>query len=263
MTHPLAICLLTAFALMTIVWVISIPLKRVSIIDAFWGPGFLCLAVACWFVKQEDWSGQQWLLFGMVGAWAIRLGWHLSIRCFGDAEEDRRYAAMREKRDPGFWWKSLGIVFWLQAVILWAVALPLQFALTRSPQSVPAWLSVVAVCIWLIGLTFEAVGDWQLSRFRSNPENSGKVLDSGLWGLTRHPNYFGDFMVWWGFWLLSVMIAAPIWTVMSPLIMSAFLMKFSGAGLLEKDISERRPKYAEYIQTTNAFFPWPRQKSSS
>ncbi len=251
------ICLLTSLSLMSIIWLISIPMRRVSIIDAFWGPGFVVVAIATWFLRQESWSTWQWVLLAMVAAWGIRLGWHLSIRCFGEPEEDRRYAAMRTRRDPGFWWKSLFIVFWLQAVILWLVAFPLQFALVRPAAEASVWMSSAAFCIWSVGLFFEGIGDWQLAIFRADSENKGKVLNRGLWSLTRHPNYFGDFMVWWGLWLMSFSLGAPLWTVISPLVMSAFLIRFSGAGLLEKDIAERRPQYADYLRTTNAFFPWP------
>lgn len=258
MTASVLICLALSVALMTGVWVLSLPLRRVSIIDAFWGPGFALLASACWFLSTADaWNGGQRLLWALTVVWGGRLGWHLSIRCFGEPTEDRRYAAMRDKRNPGFWWKSLGIVFWLQAVILWFVSLPLQFALAGSATALSPFLAGIAVLIWGTGFFFEAVGDRQLRRFRAQPENEGRVLDTGLWSLTRHPNYFGDFLVWWGFWLLSSGLGAPWWTVVSPVVMSAFLMKFSGVGLLEKDITSRRPEYAEYLRTTSAFFPWP------
>jgi steroid 5-alpha reductase family enzyme len=256
------ICLLTALLLMTCIWLLSIPMRRVSIIDAFWGPGFLVITIACYLLRQQQWTSSQWVLAAMVAVWSLRLGWHLGIRCFGEAEEDRRYAAMRQKHDPGFWWKSLGIVFWLQAVIMWMVAMPLQLSLIPKAVGGSAPVLYLAVSIWAVGLIFEAGGDWQLKRFRSDPRNRGMVLNRGLWSLTRHPNYFGDFMVWWGFWLFAWQLGAPVWTITSPLVMSAFLMKFSGAGLLEKDIAERRPQYAEYIRSTNAFFPWPRRRSA-
>lgn len=245
---------------MTAVWVLSVRMQRASIIDAFWGPGFVVVATACLLSRGDvPWNREQVLLWTMVCLWGLRLGWHLSIRCFGDVEEDRRYAAMRRRHDPGFWWKSLLIVFWLQAVILWFVALPVQLALLGNQAPISVAITIAAVVLWGTGLFFEAVGDAQLRQFRENPENAGAVLNRGLWAWTRHPNYFGDFLVWWGLWLMSLNLGAPIWTVLCPAVMSAFLMKYSGVGLLEKDISERRPAYAEYVRTTNAFFPGPRR----
>jgi len=145
-------------------------------------------------------------------------------------------------------------VFWFQAVLAWVISLPLLGAMFGHQPL--GWLDGIGVLLFAVGLLFESVGDWQLSRFKADPANAGKVMDRGLWRYTRHPNYFGDFCVWWGFYLIALS-AGAWWSVIAPLIMSALLMKYSGAGLLEKDIGERRPKYADYIRRTNAFFPGP------
>lgn len=254
--------LLLILGFVTAVWMLSVLLKRASIIDAFWGPGFAVVALFClWRSTQR--SGQsltelmpQLALTAMTVLWGTRLGLHLAIRVFlHDTHEDRRYAAMRARHNPGFWLKSLWIVFWLQGLIMWIVALPLQTALAVQQLPWSAAFTWLAVLFWAAGLFFEAVGDRQLARFRANPANQGGLLNRGLWRYTRHPNYFGDFLVWWGLWLFSVNLGAPVWTVLSPTLMSVFLMKFSGVGLLEKDIASRRPDYVHYVRTTNAFFP--------
>lgn len=259
MTAVLLWCLAAAVAGGMGVWLLSLFAGRVCIIDAFWGPGFGVVALTALFSVSESARGwPEWLLLGLVLIWGLRLGLHLGVRILGAVEEDRRYAAMRRKYDPNFHLKSLGIVFLLQAVILWFVSLPVTtgIAVAIVPGEVLQQVFAGAgILLWGAGLFFETVGDWQLARFRANPANSGRVLDSGLWALTRHPNYFGDFCVWWGLWLTSLAAGAPLWTIASPAVMAFFLMKVSGVPMLEGDISSRRPGYAEYIRRTNAFFP--------
>ena len=147
-------------------------------------------------------------------------------------------------------------MFWLQAILLWFIAFPIQFATSNSSETPIGWLDCVGVLLWLTGFFFESVGDWQLARFRADPKNRGRVLDTGLWRYTRHPNYFGDFCVWWGIYVVSIG-GGGVWTFFSPLLMSVLLMKVSGVTLLEKDINERRPEYAAYKLRTSNFFPWP------
>lgn len=245
-------------------WCISAWLRRADIVDPFWGPGFAIIAIVTAVVAKPDTgplSQPNLLLMFAVIIWAVRLGGHLLIRWWGEAHEDRRYAAMRSAGSELWWLRSLVTVFWLQGVIMWLVAFPLQFALSKNTQEFGP-IFYAGVVLWAVGLYFEAVGDWQLTRFRANPDNSDKVLNTGLWKLTRHPNYFGDFAVWWGLFLMSMHCGAPAWTIFAPLIMSAFLMKFSGVGMLEKDITSRRPGYEEYVRNTNTFWPWlPKRKA--
>lgn len=259
-------CLALVLFYTTAGWLMSLLSRRVSIIDAFWGPGFAAIVVFCFLrsVLNDELAASFWSTPGrsarttlmlMTVVWGLRLGVYLGIRVSREQHEDRRYAAMRTRHDPGFWLKSLWIVFWLQGGIMWIVALPLQTAFGEAQSSPKIVLCGIAAMIWLVGFAFEAIGDWQLAAFKRDPANQGRVLNRGLWKYTRHPNYFGDFMVWWGLWLFAVGIGAPVWTVVSPLIMSVFLMKFSGVGLLEKDIADRRPEYVEYRRTTNTFFP--------
>lgn len=261
MSELLLECLLAVVAMMVLVWLGSLLTGRVCIIDAFWGPGFAVVSVLCMFRRADQWAGPwPYLLVGMVSVWALRLALHLGIRIAHETKEDRRYQAMRDKYNPGFWWKSLGIVFLLQGIIMWIVALPLMTAFHQPQNGTNPVLFAVSGLIWLTGLFFEGVGDWQLTRFRANPSNHGRVLSTGLWKYTRHPNYFGDFLVWWGHWGCAFLLGAPLWTILSPILMSVFLMKVSGVGLLEKDIAERRPDYMAYQTATNTFFPWFPQK---
>lgn len=244
---------LLVVAMMISIWVISIPIRNVSIIDIFWGLGFVLVAWST-FGRTEGDAPSRWMLPLMTTIWGCRLAVYLAWRNLGEPE-DHRYAAMREHWQGKFWWLSLFTVFLLQAVILWLVSLPLQMGIS---QAEPEWSAfhVVGLLLWAVGLFFESVGDWQLARFKSNPENQGQVLDRGLWRYTRHPNYFGDFCVWWGLYCVSIAHGVAIWTVISPLVMSIFLMKFSGVGLLEKSLNQSKPKYQDYVQRTNAFFPW-------
>jgi steroid 5-alpha reductase family enzyme len=163
---------------------------------------------------------------------------------------------MRENHGPQFWWVSLFTVFLLQAVILWFVSMPLQVAAVKGASHSLGGLDAAGIVAWCLGFVFESIGDWQLARFKADPASAGKVLDRGLWRYTRHPNYFGDFCVWWGLYAIAA-AGGAWWTIGSPLVMSFLLLKVSGVSLLESTIVDRRPEYAEYQARTNAFFPGP------
>ena len=248
---------LTGLGLITLtmigLWLISLPLRNASIVDPFWGTGFVLLTWLA-YAWQTNSAPRSFLLCGMVTVWGLRLTCYLLWRNVGHGEDDR-YAAMRRHHGVRFWWVSLLTVFLLQAVILWVVALPILMTGDSHAQS--AWNAgdLCGVLLWSVGLTFETVGDWQLARFKSNPANAGKVLRHGLWRYTRHPNYFGDFCVWWGIYAVAV-AGGAWWTIFSPLLMTILLMRISGVTLLESTIQDRRPDYAEHRKTTNAFFPW-------
>lgn len=240
--------------LMLIVWLASVALRDASIIDPFWGLGFVMLAWSSWW-QAEDSGGRAFLLVLLTSIWGVRLAVYLTWRNWGQ-DEDRRYRAMREKHGARFKWISLFTVFGLQALLLWIIALPLQAAIDTQRMLPLRWPDAIGFVLWLVGMFFESVGDWQLSRFQANPANQGKVLDRGLWRYTRHPNYFGDFCVWWGIYLIAA-FGGTWWTIISPLLMSFLLLKVSGVSLLEKDISDRRPDYQRYQMRTSAFFPLP------
>jgi steroid 5-alpha reductase family enzyme len=235
-------------------WVVSVLIEDVSFVDSLWSLFFL-LAAIVFAAQAELLSVRALLVLSLVAVWAVRLSLHITIRNWGEPE-DYRYQAIRANNEPGFVVKSLYIVFGLQGVLAWIVAAPLLPAIHSSAPL--GMLDVAAALLFVAGFVFEAVGDWQLSRFKADPASRGQVLDSGLWRYTRHPNYFGEFCIWWAFWLFAVASGAW-WTVFSPLIMSFLLLRVSGVAMLEKTIQDRRPQYAEYIRNTNAFFPGPRR----
>jgi steroid 5-alpha reductase family enzyme len=241
-------------------WAVSVRLSDVSIVDPVWGPAFVVVAVVCLVSgdasRGAGGEGRRWLLLGLTAVWGLRLGGYLLARKLGDPAEDRRYAAMRERRGAAsFALYSLGMVFLLQGLLVLVVSLPLQVAAERGGGL--GWVAWIGVALWAAGLFFEAVGDEQMRRFKARPDTSGQVMDRGLWRYTRHPNYFGDFCVWWGLWLVALGAGGTWWTAIGPLVMSFLLIKGSGAALLEKDISERRPQYREYIERTSGFIPLP------
>jgi len=247
---------------MVFLWLLSIPLRNVSIVDIGWGMGFVLVA----WVAAPKTGGPPTVLYSLVTVWGVRLAWHLWLRNHGKPE-DYRYVAMREKHGSSFVWSSLLRVFALQGVIMWLIALPIMVAGAEA-ISEPCWILTGCGCaLWSIGMFFEVVGDWQLARFKSNADNQGKVMDSGLWKYTRHPNYFGEFLIWWGHWLVCLALNDPTkiwWTIISPALMTFLLLKVSGVALLEKAMKKRSPEYESYIQRTSAFFPRrPIQNSSA
>jgi steroid 5-alpha reductase family enzyme len=239
-------------------WVVSLFKRDVSIVDGMWPLMFL-VAALCYVGFSAELTTRAYIILLLVFTWSARLSAHIFVRNHG-ADEDYRYQQIRERNSPYFQFKSLYIVFGLQAVLAWIISLPL---LAASASGRPlGLLDLFGAALWLTGFLFETIGDYQLARFRASPASKGKVLDTGLWRFTRHPNYFGDFCVWWGFYLIALS-AGLWWSIISPLLMSLLLLKVSGVSLLEKDIGERRPKYAEYAARTNAFFPGPRKSTAA
>jgi len=236
----------------TLFWFVSLLRDDVSIVDSLWSIMFL-LAAIIYSVFIEHLSERAMLVLALVCVWAIRLSIHITVRNHGQGE-DRRYQQIRANNEPDFRFKSLYIVFGLQAVLAWIISIPLLIAIQSSaPLSI---LDLAGVTLWIIGMGFEAVGDYQLLQFKSNPENRGRVLDHGLWRYTRHPNYFGEAALWWGYFLFAA-AAGGAWSIYAPALMTLLLLKVSGVSLLEKDITERRPAYRDYIERTNAFIPGP------
>lgn len=236
--------------LMLTFWLLSLPLRNVAIVDVAWGLGFVLIA----WVTFRTTSRSDGLLVGLVTIWGSRLAIHLAWRNIG-AEEDRRYAAMRSNW-PAFPLTSLLVVFALQGAIQLIVALPIQSGIAAEGPRTWTVLRVAGVVVWAIGFAFESIGDWQLVRFKSQPENEGHVMDRGLWRYTRHPNYFGDCLVWWGLYVVAVVDGAAWWTIVGPIGMTFLLLKVSGVSLLESDLRERKPAYAAYVRRTSPFVPW-------
>lgn len=253
-TWTLALAALLAFGVAG--WIVSLLRRDVSIVDGMWSLMFL-IAALCYAGSVDLQTARSVLIVSLVFAWSVRLSAHIFWRNRG-RDEDYRYQRIRENNSPNFAFKSLYIVFGLQAFLAWIISLPLLPAITSTASF--GILDFAAVTLWMLGFVFESVGDHQLVRFKAVASNNGKVLDTGLWRYTRHPNYFGDFCIWWAFYLFALS-AGAWWTVVSPLLMSVLLLKVSGVALLERDIGERRPKYADYIARTNTFFPGPRKKT--
>jgi steroid 5-alpha reductase family enzyme len=232
-------------------WGLSLKLHRVSIVDTLWSLLFVLGAFA-YALSGGAWSARALLVLVLVSMWALRLSVYITWRNWGHGE-DPRYEVIRARNEPNFAFKSLYLVFGLQAVLAWIISLPtLGATLSATPLTA---LDAAGSALWLVGITFEAGGDWQLARFKANPANRGRVMDRGFWRFTRHPNYFGDFCVWWGLYLIAAGGGAW-WSFPGPLLMSVLLLKVSGVALLESDIAKRRPEYVDYIKRTNAFFPW-------
>lgn len=247
--------LAVALGLTSLVWLASLVKRDASIIDIFWGLGFVTLA---WFYRSRipvD-SFRQTLVPLLVTLWGLRLAIYILWRNRG-RDEDYRYVAMRKKWGARFPLLSLVIVFWLQGFLFWVIGMPLlQVQISRQPIGI-SWLDLVGLGLFAIGFFFEAVGDFQLARFKANPANKGKVLDRGLWRYTRHPNYFGDATLWWGFGCFALATPGSSWTLISPLLMSLLIIKVSGVALLERGLGSTKPEYRDYVRRTSAFFPWP------
>lgn len=243
-----ALTVLGAFAL--IGWIISLLRKDVSIVDSMWSLMFF-IATATYVLMADPPGPRTALLTILVAIWAVRLAVYITWRNWGE-EEDCRYQKIRANNSPNFEFKSLYIVFGLQAALAWVISIPLLVAV--HGDSPMGYLDGAGALLWLIGFTFEAVGDFQLAKFKSDPASKGRVLQTGLWRFTRHPNYFGEFCIWWGFYLMALS-SGGWWSIISPLLMTFLLLRVSGVAMLEKDIAKRRPKYADYIRRTNAFFP--------
>jgi steroid 5-alpha reductase family enzyme len=224
------------------------------VIDPIWGPAFALVAMVALLAGTGD-LARRWLLLALTAVWGLRLGWHLTRRKLANPGEDRRYRAMRDAHSDGFELWSLRSVYLVQGALVLVISLPLQVGAQRAGAL--GWAIAPGVAVYLLGLGFEAVGDAQLRRFKADPENRGAVMDSGLWRYTRHPNYFGDACVWWGLWLVVLQAGGTWWTVIAPIVMTVLLVRVSGKGLLERDIVERRPAYADYIHRTSGFIPLP------
>ncbi len=243
--------LVTMLALGFATWLVSLVKRDVSIVDSVWSLLFVAGAFAYWAVLPETGPRTIWIM-AMLLLWAARLAGYITWRNWGETE-DARYQAIRARNQPHFALKSLALVFMLQGVLAWIVSLPLLAALAST--TVPGWMDALGFALFALGLVFETIADAQLARFKRRAEGRGKVMDSGLWRYSRHPNYFGEFCVWWGFYLVAV-AAGGWWALPAPLLMSLLLLRVSGVALLEKDIVERRPAYRDYIARTHAFFPW-------
>ncbi|MEO8538871.1 MAG: DUF1295 domain-containing protein [bacterium] len=246
--------------LMVLTWLISVALKDASIVDIIWGFGFVLVAWVAFFVG-DGYEGRRWLVTGLASAWGLRLSIYLYIRNHGKGE-DYRYRAMRKRYGPRFPLISLVTVFGLQGILMFVISMPLQVAqLSGMPDHLTV-LDFAGAAIWLVGFGFESIGDFQLARFKADATNAGKVMNRGLWRYTRHPNYFGDAVLWWGLFVIALARWENAVVVFAPIAMTVLLTRVSGVPLLEASLRRRREGYTEYVATTSSFIPMPPKRPS-
>jgi len=250
--------LLTSLGCMLFAWAISVPLRDVSVVDSFWSVAVAGTGLAYWLASGAA-TPRGALAIGLAIVWAVRLAAFVTWRNHGKPE-DRRYQEIRARNEPGFAGKSLYLIFGFQALLAFVVGLPLLGAqLGAAPL---AWLDALGVGVFVFGLVFESVADQQMAAFQREPRSERGVMDRGLWRYSRHPNYFGEFCLWWGLYLIAL-AGGAWWSFVGPLLLTFFLLKVSGVALTEKDIAGRRPDYADYIRRTSAFVPWiPRRDAA-
>ena len=239
--------------MMTILWLISIRIKNVSIVDLFWGFGFV-LANALYFMETDGFETRKSLLLVLVSIWGFRLSAYLAIRNIGKGEDFRYQKFRKDYGEHRYWWISFFQTFLLQGVLMWLISAPLLGAQFYADDKLGV-LDFIGISLWIIGFVFEAGGDAQLKRFKADPANKGKVLNTGFWHYTRHPNYFGDAAVWCGYGFICLSAGSYI-PILGSVLMTALIIKVSGVALLEKSLSETKPEYKEYIEKTSAFIPW-------
>ncbi|MCR4514245.1 DUF1295 domain-containing protein [Aeromicrobium sp. 50.2.37] len=252
--------LLTVVVLMAVCMAISVRIQKLTVVDTAWPLGFVAVAVVSVFVTGygDGMPGTQLLLLVLTAVWGVRLAVYLHHRNSGK-DEDPRYAELAEKDGRSFGQVALTRVFIPQGIAMFLVATPVMVGMNNIGTI--GWLGWLGAAVWAVGLFFEAVGDWQLARFKKDPENKGQVMDQGLWRYTRHPNYFGDACVWTGIWLVAASSWAGVATIISPIAMTIFLTKVTGASLNEKGMKRTKPGYDDYVRRTSGFIPLPPKKA--
>lgn len=246
---------LSIFVYMSLWFGISLIKKRNDVADEAWGLGFVCLAWVSFIIS--DTSGPRGLLVGiLVSVWGLRLAWHIHARHKGKPE-DYRYRAWREQWGKWFYLRSYAQVYLFQGVLLLLVVMPVLI-INYSVGPALGWLDFIGGAVWLVGFLFESVGDAQLSRFVKNPVNKGKLMQSGLWRNSRHPNYFGEVTLWWGIWLIALSAPFGLLGIIGPLTITILILKVSGIAMLEKKMA-KKPEFASYKQQTSKFIPWPKK----
>ena len=252
----LTAAVVTIACLMLATWSVSLLRRDASIVDIVWGLGFVLVAWAAKFVSGASGAGN-WLLVVMVTVWGLRLALYLARRNLGKGE-DFRYRAMRRKHGERFAIVSLYTVFGLQGALMFVVSLPVSLG-QRDTDAGAGFIVLLGFLVWAVGLYFEAVGDAQLARFKRDPRNADQIMDQGLWALTRHPNYFGDCLVWWGLAIVGSTQGAGAWAFLGSAVMTVLLVRVSGAAMLDRLLAKRKPGYAEYMARTSGFIPMPKR----
>ena len=244
--------------MMTVLWLVSIIIKNASIVDIFWGIGFAALAVF-YLIRSGEADTRKIIIVSLVVLWGLRLTFYIAWRNSGKGEDPRYRNFRRKYGEERYWWVSFFQVFLLQGILMWLISVTILGAVYFSSGPETGFIYYAGIILWITGFIFEAGGDYQLAKFRSDTANRGKVLDSGFWRYTRHPNYFGDSAVWWSYGLFCLG-SGSIWPVAGSLLMTLLIIKVSGVALLEKSLIEQKPHYRQYIEKTSSFFPWPPKK---
>ncbi|MBN1368722.1 MAG: DUF1295 domain-containing protein [Dehalococcoidaceae bacterium] len=238
---------------MTLLFLVALIRRDNSIADIGWGVGFIVVALSVLLIKG-DCTARQILLTVLIFMWGLRLSGRILKRNWGRGE-DFRYRKWRNEWGKFFLLRSYLQVFLLQGLFMWLISLPVIIT-GSSANSGLAWLDYAGLSVWLIGFVFESVGDWQLDRFLSNKDNKGKILDNGLWRYSRHPNYFGEVMMWWGIWIISLTQTWGWAGIIGPITITVLIVFVSGIPLLERAMSNN-PDFREYAKKTSVFFPLP------
>jgi steroid 5-alpha reductase family enzyme len=255
----LPVTALAVVVVLAVTFAVALRQGRHAVVDVAWGLGFVAVAGTSFVVSSGHGDDvRRWLVLLLTALWGVRLAGHIALRSRGHGE-DPRYAELLDRAPGSRTAYALTRIYLTQGVVLWFVSLPLQVAAFETPG--PNAATWVGVAVWAVGLFFEAVGDHQLSRFRGDPASSGRVLDTGLWRYTRHPNYFGDACVWWGLSLVAFSAWPGIITVLSAVVMTWLLARGTGKPLLEKGMSARRPGYDDYVRRTSGFVPLPPRRA--
>lgn len=257
--HLFLINLLAAAGLMIIGWVFSLIKKDATIADSLWGLGFVLIAWLTFF-RTDGFLLRKLLITGLVTVWGLRLFIHLSTRNRGKGE-DPRYAQWREKHGHTFWIVSLFKVFLVQALFQWLIAMGVQYGQISKTPAYLTLLDVLGFLIWTIGIIIESFADLQLKQFLSDPANKGKIMNQKLWKYSRHPNYFGETLIWWGIFVIVLSTPWGFWTIVSPLLITYTLLKLTGVTLMEETQFGDNPEYQQYIRETSSFIPWFPQKT--
>lgn len=242
------------WVLVTLLWIWSIIIKNVSIVDIFWGFGFVAVN-ALYVLVSGELNDRKILILILVTIWGLRLAIYLASRNIGKGEDFRYQEFRRNYGEDRYWWFSYFQTFLLQGILIMIVSLPLLGISASKDSGDLNLLDYLGILVWLVGFAFEAGGDYQLSRFKRDAGNRGKVLNRGFWKYTRHPNYFGDAAVWWAYALFSI-AAGSYWQVIGSVVMTLLIIKVSGVALLEKSLKDSKPQYKEYIRNTSSFIPW-------
>ena len=258
MTISMLTFLVTIFAFVCF-WLVQVKTRDAGVVDIYWGPGFAVIAFiyASFHPNMTPWL---WIISFITTSWAIRLGLHMGIRHCRSNGEDRRYALMRRNNGKSFWWSSLFKVFLLQAVLMWIIASSQHAAFSNTESSshaINSLLFSLGLGLFVIGFSLETIADYQLSKFKSESQNAGKTMTQGLWAWSRHPNYFGEMVLWWGIGLCGFAVSNIWWAFVGPALLTFLLLRVSGVTLLEQHLLPEKEGYEAYMKNTSRFIPLP------